>query len=75
MITIPVTMAIVGAWWIWEKRRDERYEREDKDLERGSEDMERVIMAAMRKRTMSKHSTWDTTKRGEAVLALTKKSE
>jgi len=83
VITIPVTMAIVGAWWIWEKRRDERYEREDKDLERGSEDMERVIMAAMRKRTMSKHSTWDSGvnvssvgggKRVE-VLALGKKSE
>lgn len=84
VITIPVTMAIVGVWWIWERKRDERYEREDKDLEKGSEDMERDIMAAMRKRTMSKHSTWgkdskwDTVglgKRAEVVLALGKKSE
>ena len=74
-------MAIVGIWWVWERRRDQRYEKEDKDLEKGSEDMERVIMAAMRKRTMSKHSTWDTGgvgvdgKRSEVVLALGKKSE
>lgn len=87
VITIPVTMAIVGAWWVWEKKRDERYEREDRDLEAGSEDMERVIMAAMRKRTMSKHSTWDSGmgrgggvgagagRKSEVVLALGKKSE
>lgn len=71
-------MAIVGIWWVWERRRDERYEREDKDLEKGSEDMERVIMAAMRKRTMSKHSTWDAvgmSKKSEVVLALGKKGE
>lgn len=80
VITIPVTMAIVGIWWVWERRRDEKYEREDRDLEKGSEDMERVIMAAMRKRTMSKHSTWDAGgsingKKSEVVLALGKKSE
>ena len=75
VVTVPVTVAIVAIWYVWEKKRDARYDREDKDLEKGSEAMEKEIMAMMRKRTMSKHSTWDTTKRGEAVLALTKKSE
>lgn len=69
-------MVIVGIWYIWEKKRDERYDREDRDLERGSEDMEKEIMATMRKRTMSKHSTWEAnTKRGDVVIALTKKAE
>jgi hypothetical protein len=46
-------------WLRWEKKREQMYDREDLDLEKGSEDMERQIMAMMRKRTMSKASTWD----------------
>jgi hypothetical protein len=61
-VTVPVTIVIVGIWYVWEKRRDARYDKEDEDLERGSEDMEKNIMAMMRKRTMSKASTWDTKK-------------
>jgi hypothetical protein len=76
VVTIPVTIAIVAIWYVWEKKRDARYDQEDRDLEKGSEAMEKEIMAMMRKRTMSKHSTWDTTKRGETTItALTKKSE
>jgi hypothetical protein len=74
VITIPVTMVIVGIWYVWEKKRDARYDKEDRDLEKGSEDMEKEIMAMMRKRTMSKHSTWDTTKR-DTIITLSKKSE
>lgn len=59
VVTIPVTVVIVGMWYIWEKKRERRYDREDLDLEKGSEDMEKNIMATMRKRTMSKASTWD----------------
>ncbi|KAI9048895.1 hypothetical protein LZ554_006749 [Drepanopeziza brunnea f. sp. 'monogermtubi'] len=59
-VTVPLTAIIVGFWYVWEKRREARYDREDLDLEKGSEDMERTIMAMMRKRTMSKASTWDT---------------
>ncbi|TVY88557.1 hypothetical protein LAWI1_G005732 [Lachnellula willkommii] len=62
-ITIPVTGIIVGVWYVWEKKRERRYENEDQDLERGSETMEKQIMAMMRKRTMSKASTWDTKKK------------
>lgn len=61
-VTIPVTMIIVGVWYVWEKKREARYNKEDTDLEKGSEDMEKVIMATMRKRTLSKVSTWDTKK-------------
>ena len=61
-VTIPVTAIIVGIWYVWEKRREAKYNKEDTDLEKGSEDMEKVIMATMRKRTMSKVSTWDTKK-------------
>tara|TARA_R110002060_G_scaffold44749_2_gene56091 strand:+ start:523 stop:792 length:270 start_codon:yes stop_codon:yes gene_type:complete len=60
VVTLPVTAIIVGIWYVWERKREARYDREDADLEKGSEDMERTIMAMMRKRTMSKASTWDT---------------
>lgn len=62
VVTIPVTVVIVGVWYLWEKKREARYNIEDLDLEKGSEDMERNIMATMRKRTMSKVSTWDVKK-------------
>lgn len=50
---------------MWERRRERIYEQQDLDLERGSEDMEKVIMATMRKRTMSKASTWDNVRKKE----------
>ncbi len=55
----------MGVWYVWEKKRERQYGREDMDLERGSEDMEKHIMAMMRKRTMSKASTWETAKKKE----------
>ncbi|PMD36553.1 hypothetical protein L207DRAFT_515075 [Hyaloscypha variabilis F] len=62
-VDVPVTILIVAGWYVWEKRREAKYDREDADLERGSEDMEKNIMASMRKRTLSKVSTWDTKKK------------
>lgn len=62
-VTIPTTVLIVAVWYFWEKNRERRYDIEDRDLEKGSEDMEKEIMATMRKRTMSKASTWDTKKK------------
>jgi hypothetical protein len=58
-ITLPITMGIVAFWYVYEKRREAIYAKEDADLERGSEDMEKDIMATMRKRTLSKASTWN----------------
>lgn len=60
--TIPITIFIVAGWFLWDRRTEAEYERKDRDLERGSEAMEKVIMAAMRRRTMNKASTWDTKK-------------
>ncbi|TVY52619.1 hypothetical protein LSUE1_G009321, partial [Lachnellula suecica] len=62
-ITIPLTAVIVAAWYVWEKRRERKYDLEDQDLEKGSEDMEKEIMATMRQRTLSKASTWNTKKK------------
>lgn len=64
--TLPITVVITAIWYMWEKRREAKYDREDHDLERGSEDMEKNIMAMMRKKTMSKASTWDTKSREES---------
>jgi hypothetical protein len=58
-VSIPLTASIVGAWWIWERRREKKYEEEDSALEKGVEKMEIQIQTAMRKRTMSKVATWD----------------
>jgi hypothetical protein len=69
-VTIPVTAIIVGIWYIWEKRRAARYEEEDSDLEKNIEQMEKDIMAKMRKRTMSKMSTWDTRVERKEKLAM-----
>lgn len=59
VVTIPVTVTVVGLWLWWDKKREERYDREDAELEKGSEQMERHIMAAMRKRAMTKGGTWN----------------
>lgn len=66
-------MIITAIWYVWEKRREAKYDREDQDLEKGSEDMEKNIMAMMRKRTMSKASTWETS--GQKGFDAFKKSE
>jgi hypothetical protein len=62
--SIPLTLVIVLIWFIWERRREKRYEMEDLQLERGVEEMEMQIQSAMRKRTMSKVATWDTKGQG-----------
>ncbi|PMD36365.1 hypothetical protein L207DRAFT_637477 [Hyaloscypha variabilis F] len=41
-VTVPITLLVVGIWYCWEKKREARYDREDADLERGSEDMEKI---------------------------------
>jgi hypothetical protein len=60
VIAIPLTTCIVGSWLWFDKRREAQFAREDEDLERNIHKMEVDIMAMMRKRTMSKASTWNT---------------
>jgi hypothetical protein len=68
-VTIPVTVIVVGMWVLWEKRRQKLYDMEDADLEIASDNMERDIMAAMRKRTVSKFTTWQATNVKKSKLA------
>jgi hypothetical protein len=65
VVTIPMTIVIVMIWYVWEKRREKRYQVEDNELEKGVETMELQIQSAMRKRTMSKVTTWDTKHGGD----------
>jgi hypothetical protein len=58
-VTIPLTLAIVGAWWILDRRREKEYAEEDIDIEEGIARMETDILAIMRKRTMKSTATWD----------------
>ncbi|KAI1824931.1 hypothetical protein F4861DRAFT_225338 [Xylaria intraflava] len=60
VITIPLTLGIVGAWWILDQRREKKYATEDKDIEQGIQRMETEILAVMRKKTLNKASTWGT---------------
>ncbi|KAM0343276.1 hypothetical protein ACHAPU_008726 [Fusarium lateritium] len=59
-ITVPVTALIVGCWMFIDKRRQEQHKKDDADLEKNIDDMEKEIMFALRKRTMSKANTWNT---------------
>lgn len=59
-ISVPMTIAIVICWKLWDRRREARYELEDADIEAGIERMEAQIMATMRKKTLSKARTWGT---------------
>ncbi|KAF4981629.1 hypothetical protein FZEAL_2598 [Fusarium zealandicum] len=59
-LTIPVTALIVGCWLFIDRRRRKQHKRDDKDLEENIVKMEKEIMFALRKRTMSKANTWNT---------------
>ncbi|KAK1751824.1 hypothetical protein QBC47DRAFT_76733 [Echria macrotheca] len=59
-ITVPLTLAIVLLWRWWDRRRERRYEAEDRDIEAGIAKMELQIMRNMRKRTMNTARTWGT---------------
>lgn len=43
-----------------DKRREEQHKKDDADLEKNIDKMEKEIMFALRKRTMSKANTWNT---------------
>ncbi|KAF4587819.1 Mg2+ transporter protein, CorA-like/Zinc transport protein ZntB [Ophiocordyceps camponoti-floridani] len=60
IVTIPLTAAIVGSWWWWDRRREAQFARDDEDLEKNIDKMEKDIMFHLRKRTMSKAHTWNT---------------
>jgi cytochrome c-type biogenesis protein CcmH/NrfF len=59
-IAVPVTALIVGCWMYLDRRRREQHKKDDADLEKNIDKMEKEIMFALRKRTMSKANTWNT---------------
>ncbi|KAF4466845.1 hypothetical protein FALBO_6295 [Fusarium albosuccineum] len=59
-ITVPVTAIILACWIFLDKRRQEQHKKDDADLEKNIDKMEKEIMFALRKRTMSKANTWNT---------------
>lgn len=73
VVTIPLTLAIVGAWWYLDHRRQKMYAAEDVDIEEGIGRMETEIMAVMRKKTMSKATTWNSGT--SPAIQLIKKAE
>ncbi|KAI1505595.1 hypothetical protein F5X99DRAFT_405074 [Biscogniauxia marginata] len=66
-VTIPLTLVIVLSWWALDHRRERQYADEDKDIEKGIEKMETDILAIMRKKTMSKTSTWNSGSRSPGL--------
>lgn len=59
-VTIPITLIILGLWTWFDRRREARYAKDDADLEKNIDQMEKNIMHHLRKRTMSKANTWNT---------------
>ena len=60
IFTIPITALIVGAWVMHDRYRERKNAQEDEDLEKNITKMEVDIMAMMRRKTLSKASTWST---------------
>ncbi|KAH6610705.1 magnesium transport [Trichoderma cornu-damae] len=61
IITIPLTAFIVGFWIWYDRRKEARYAVDDKELENSIEQMEVNILKSLRRRTMSKANTWNST--------------
>lgn len=61
VITIPLTVFIVGFWIWYDRRKEARYADDDKELENNIEQMEVNILKSLRRRTMSKANTWNST--------------
>jgi hypothetical protein len=59
-IAIPITAVIVGGWVYFDMRRKRNFRKEQEKVENDIEVMEHEIMATMRRKTLSKASTWNT---------------
>lgn len=59
MVTIPLTLIIVLAWYFIDRRREKKYMEEDVEIEKGIDTMEKDILAIMRKKTINKATTWN----------------
>ncbi|KAI6091125.1 hypothetical protein F4821DRAFT_255409 [Hypoxylon rubiginosum] len=59
VVTIPLTLIIVLAWYFIDRRREKKYMEEDVEIEKGIDTMEKDILAIMRKKTINKATTWN----------------
>lgn len=58
-VTVPITVIILVAWVFYDRKRERQYAKDDEDLEKNIDKMEKDIMFHLRKRTMSKANTWN----------------
>ncbi|KAI1376664.1 hypothetical protein F4677DRAFT_69868 [Hypoxylon crocopeplum] len=58
VITVPLTLVIVLAWYLIDQRREKKYAEEDIEIEKDIDTMEKDILAIMRKKTINKATTW-----------------
>ncbi len=56
---IPLTVIILVLWTWYDRRKEAKYARDDADLEKDIDKMEKDIMFQLRSRTMSKANTWN----------------
>ncbi|KAF3073740.1 hypothetical protein CFAM422_004489 [Trichoderma lentiforme] len=75
VFTIPFTLVVVGLYLLWERRRLREYMREDAELERDMETMERNILNSLRKRTQAKTVTWAARNERKAGLAADEEND
>ncbi|PHH70381.1 hypothetical protein CDD82_7167 [Ophiocordyceps australis] len=59
-VAIPLTAAIVAAWYWFDHRRQVQASRSDQHLEEDILRMERDIMLHLRRRTIQRPNTWNT---------------
>ena len=60
-MTVPITVLILVSWMVFDRRREATFAKADEDLEKNIDRMEKDIMFHLRKRTMSKVHTWNST--------------
>ncbi|KAI1212470.1 uncharacterized protein F4807DRAFT_416262 [Annulohypoxylon truncatum] len=58
-VTIPLTVIILLFWYYLDRKREERYLKEDEEIEKGIETMEKDILAIMRSKTIKTVTTWN----------------
>ncbi|KAL7957855.1 hypothetical protein V8C34DRAFT_284570 [Trichoderma compactum] len=75
VLTIPLTLVVVGLYLLWERRRLRTYKLEDAQLEQDIEAMGQHILNTIRKRTISKKNTWDARNENKAELAADKEND
>ncbi|KAI2785319.1 hypothetical protein F4815DRAFT_15846 [Daldinia loculata] len=73
-VTVPLTFLIVLVWWFIDHRRERKYAEEDIEIEKGIDTMEKDILAIMRKKTINKASTWNSSGT-PAATALAKREK